>query len=198
MRFVKPLGLVLVVACAVCAIAASSASASPTFLAHLWTNILLLAEAKSTQRFFTPGAGLTVTCTKVKLSPPDTPPALQALSILVTVNYTGCEVIGLAATVHPVRYRIDANGLVTLENNVLILALGCNITIPAAKNQSLTTVLFHNLPDWSILLLSHVTGITSSGTGVSCTYAEESNGTYTGNVRVFPDGPPNSTLRWDP
>jgi hypothetical protein len=201
MRLVKRLGLAVFAVCALSAIAVSSASASPTFLAHLWTKILLLAEAKSAQLFNAPGAGAPVSCTKTKLLPPDTAPTLQFLSILVTVDYESCTVAStFPATVNPIRYVLDANGLTRLENTVLISAptLGCTITIPSAKNQSLNTIKYNNLTDGSLLLLAKVKGITSFGEGAGCTFAEESNGEYTGNIRVFADGPAGSVIRWDP
>jgi hypothetical protein len=196
MRLVKWIGLLLAAVCALSAIVVSDASASPTFLSHP-AGALLLATADNFQNFHTPGGALTVQCGKLKLLPPDTAPSLQALSILVTVDYENCEVLTVAtALVHPVRYLIDANGLVTLENTVLILAgEACRITIPAAKNQSLKTVKFDNQANGSILLLSKVTGITSSGSGLLCAYAEESNGTYEGNARVIVEG---GVVRWDP
>lgn len=194
MRSVKRLSFVIVALCAFSALAVSSASAHPTFLAHPLT--LLLATADNTQSFFTPGGALTVECSKVKLSPPDTTLALQFLSILVTANYENCEIVVLGiTTVHPVRYIIFANGLVRLDSDVKILAPLCTITIPAAKNQSLKTVKFDNQPDGSVLLLANVKGITSSGAGAGCPYGEESNGEYKGNVRVTAHG---GVIRWDP
>lgn len=197
MRLVKRLGLVVIAACAFTAMAVSNAAAAPLFLSHP-AGVLLLATADNTQKFFTPGGAFTVECAKLKLSPPDTTPALQSLSILVTVNYENCEIPLLAtkATVHPVRYLLDANGLVTLENTVLILATGaCTITISASKNQSLNTVKFDNQADKSLLLLANVKGITSRGEGLLCEYPEENKGEYTGFSRVTADG---GFIRWDP
>ncbi len=196
MRIARRWGLALVAACAFSAIAVSSASAFPLFLSHP-AGILLLATADDPQIFFTPANGLEVECKSVKLLPPDTTPALRFLSILITVDYETCDIpsISANATVHPVQYLIYANGLVRLENTVLILAPLCTITIPAAKNQSLNTVKFDNQKDGSLLLLVRVKGVTSSGAGVGCTYAEEDKGGYEGDIRVVAHG---GTIRWDP
>lgn len=198
MRIAKRLGLVLVMVCAFSAMAVSSASASPTFLSHPLG--LLLASAGGAQKFKTQLG--TIECSALKLLPPDTTVALQALSILVVVDYEKCELplLSLGLVVHPVRYNIDANGLVTLENNVLILGTGnCVITVPAASNQSLQTVKFtNNAGNKGILLEAKVTKITSSGTGGplnACVYATESVGTYEGEIHVKLD---SGTIRWDP
>jgi hypothetical protein len=199
MRIVRRLGLVLVAACAFSAMAMSSASASPTFLAHP-PGGLLLAKAGGKQVLKTKAGN--VECTALKLLPPgDTAPAtLVSLSILAVVDYEKCTAFGLAAIVHPVRYLIDANGVVALENTVLVLALECTVTVPAAQNQSLRTVLFVNNPTTrGVLLISDVTGITSEGTGAACTYEKESNGTESGTIHVtYDSSSPNGVIRWDP
>jgi hypothetical protein len=193
MKLVRRFGLVLVTGCAFSAVAVSGASASPLFLSHP-AGGLLLASAGGSQ-IFTTTAG-SVSCTKLKLLPPDTTPALQFLSILVALDYEKCTAFGLSARYHPFLYRIDANGLVSLENTVLILSTGCTVTIPAAKNQSLTTVKFENTPaNKGVLLLWALTKITSFGIGAACTYAEESNGVFQSTMHFTVEG---GTLRWDP
>jgi hypothetical protein len=191
MRIVKQLGLVLLATAAFSALASASALGSPVFLAHGAGP--LLASADNTNTFHAPGAGINVECTALKLAQ-GVPPALQFLSILVTIQYESCKAAGVAATVSPVQYIIDANGEVTLENQVTIKGLGCSVTIPPAKNHNLRTVKFDNQANGTILLLSSVSGITSFGEGTLCTYGEESAGTYTGNARVALDG---GSLKWD-
>lgn len=197
MRIVKRLGLVLVAVCAMCAMAVSSAAASPTFLAHP-PGKLLLASTGGTKQVLKTKVG-NVECTAVKLLPPgDIAPTLVALNILVVVDYGNCKAFGIAATVHPVRYLIDANGLVKIENDVLVLALQCKVKVPAAKNQGLNSVSFHNNPaNGGILLLANVTKVTSVGEGPGefCTYAEESEGTATGTIHITMHG---GIIRWDP
>jgi len=198
MRVAKQLGLVLLAVCAVSALAVSSASASPVFLSHPLG--LLLASAGNNQ-VFTAG-GLTVECTALKLLPPgDTTRALTALAILVVVDYEKCTgPLALKLVVHPVRYLIDANGLVTLENTVLLLGPEeCVITLPAASNQSLQTVKFENTPaNKGVLLLSEVEGITASGQGgpggFGCSFTEEHKAKYKGTIHVTVDG---GLLKWD-
>jgi hypothetical protein len=205
MRIVKQLGLVLVAVCAFSALAVSSASASPVFLSHP-LGLLLASTGGSTQVLNPGGKAAAVECTAVKLLPPgDTTTALISLTILVVVDYEKCKVGGiLAAVVHPVRFLIDANGLVKLENDVLVLATeGCVVTIPAARNQGLWTIKFENTPgNNGILLLSAVTRITASGVGGPeklCEFAESAEGKYTGNIHVKLDSnPPGGVIRWDP
>jgi len=198
MRILKRLGLVFLAVCAFSALAVSSASASPKFLSTV-AGALLLASAGNFQKFHTkPGF---VECEKLKLLPPgDTAPALESLLILVVVDYQKCTAFGTPALVTPVRYIIDANGLVTLEADIQITgATACHITVPAAKNQSLTTVNFdNNTANNGILLLATVKHITSSGTGGPggiCEYKEESEGEYFGTVHVTLHG---GTIKWDP
>jgi hypothetical protein len=130
------------------------------------------------------------------LPPGDVAPAtLQALRILVVVDYENCKAFGVAAVLHPFRYLIDANGLVTQENTTFLLAPVCKVTFPAGKNQSLTAALFHfHAVVGPLLVLLHLERITSSGEGAACTYAEESNGIWTGTWQIRVEG---GTLRWD-
>jgi hypothetical protein len=128
------------------------------------------------------------------------------------MDYESCQFGAKAATIHPIRYLIDANGLVVQENTVLILAeQGCVLTLPAVRNQSLATVKFDNrggplVPFGGMLLLWQLRNITSSGVkgpfGI-CEYPEESKGKLDGTIHLtlLGDGgilSPPSTLRWDP
>jgi hypothetical protein len=191
---VKRLMTIVAGALALSATYASSASAYPLFLAHP-PGGLLLASAGGSQVFTTAAGG--ITCTALKLLPPgDTTPALRFLSLLVVVDYEKCKAFGLAAIFHPIRYRIDANGLVTQENTALILSLSCTVTLPAERNQSLTAVLFdNNAANRGLLLLWHLGHVTSVGVGAACAYAEESNGIWEGTWHIVMHG---GTLRWDP
>jgi len=191
MRIVKRLGLALVAVCAFSALAVSSASAHARFLFHP-PGALLLASAGGTQTFHTVLGN--IECTRLKLLPPgDVAPALESLSVLAIVDYEKCTAFGIAAVVHPVHYIIFANGLVRLASNAVILAsTGCIVTVPAAKNQSLWTLKFHNNPaNGGILILGNVEGITSSGVGGPaklCEYSEEHEGKYTGTFHVTLEG----------
>jgi hypothetical protein len=201
MRVVKQMGLALVAVLALSAIAVSSASASPVFLSHPLG--LLLASAGSNQ--ILEAGGLKVTCTALKLLPPgDTTNALISLAILAVVDYEKCTgTLGIAIHVDPVRYLIDANGLVTLENTALLLGPeGCVITIPSGPNQSLKTIKIENTVNSGILLLAAVTGITASGVGGplnACEFATVKNSTDTGTIHVSLDPTPGTlgTIKWD-
>jgi len=198
MRILKRLGLLLIAVCAFSAFAVSSASAAPLFLAHP-AGGLLLASADNTQLFKTPAG--TVECTKLATIPPDTQNNLRASLLLIGVQYSGCHAFGLKATVDPFRYIIHADGTVTIDSTVLILAeKECVVTVPAtAANQHLGTITFdNNNPNGTVLLLANVTGITSSGTGGPsgiCEFASNNIGTYTGNVLVSEHG---GSISWMP
>jgi hypothetical protein len=194
MRIVKRLGMVLVAACAFSALAVSSASAIPLFLAHTSKTLLLASAGSSIQKFVTQ-AGV-VECTALKLvAPGDTTPALKSSTLLAIVKYEKCTAFGISATVDPVHFLFFANGLVRLLANATILAAsGCVVTVPAASNQSLWTVKYENTQaNGGILLLAAVRNITSSGVGGPgeprlCEYATESAGTYNGNTHIVADG----------
>jgi hypothetical protein len=194
MRIARRLGLVLLTVCAFSALAVSSASAS-VFLAHP-PGTLLSAAAATTQVFITPAGS--VECTALKLLPPDTTTALEALHILVRIDYEKCKVFGaLNAVVHPALYLISADGLVLLENTILILAPpNCVITVPG--NQDLNKLEFsNNTANGSVLLTASVKGITSEGQGGTeslCLFAKSSTGTYTGKTVVKAAG---GVIRWD-
>jgi hypothetical protein len=194
MRIVKRMGLVLVVVCAMSAMAVSSASAAPMFLSSVLGK--LLATADNTQKFFTPGGKITMECKSSKLNAGEAT-SLLATSLLVIVKYEGCLAVGgLTATVHPVHLLLFANGskALLLTVKILIPAAGCTITLPSAKNQNLNTSKFDHQTDGSVLELAKISGITSFGEGTGCKYAEESNGTYEGNVRITVEG---GTLSWE-
>jgi hypothetical protein len=163
-----------------------------TFLSHGTGK--LLATADSSLIFFTPGGGLAVECTGLKLTEGSTT-LLSSKSLLVTVKYEGCEIAG-PATYHPFKYLIRDDGTAALENTVLILGGGCTITIPSSKNQTLSTVKVDNTISGRLLLLWHVTKVTSFGEGIVCPYAEESGGEFENSMQLSIEG--GGVLRWDP
>jgi hypothetical protein len=111
MRVVKRIEVIFVAVLALGAVTASRTSALPVFLSHPLG--LLLASA-GTNQILSLG-GLTMTCTALKLLPfGDTTNALISLAILAIVEYEQCTgLLGLVFYFHPIRYLIDANGLVT-------------------------------------------------------------------------------------
>jgi len=193
MTSIKKVGLALVAVFAVSAISVSSASAQ-LFLAHPNPGntfpLLILALAQGVQRFTT-SAG-TIECKH--LTGHGIAEVLRSLHQLVTVSYSGCTAFGLAATVNTIKYLFSAHGLVSLENTATITAIGCVVTVPSAKNQNLHSILYLNTGN-DILIHSDVNGITSFGTGATCTYAEESAGFYRGLALVFAHG---GSVHWDP
>jgi hypothetical protein len=192
MHVIKRLGVALLAVLALSAIAVSSASASPLFLSH--STGKLSAVANGPQKLVTKGG--TITCNALKLTE-GASTLLRALSLLVIIQYEECTAFKLSATITPVHYRLDANGLVVLEGDVTVSAgFGtCTATIPAAKNKSLNTVKYNNRTDGKLLLLIEVTKVTSSAVG-TCAYEEESNGTATGHATASLVA--GGVLRWDP
>jgi hypothetical protein len=194
MRIARQIGLLLVAVCALGAMATSSASAAtPLFLFH-GTGGRLLASAGTSQTLS--AGGQQVVCKAVSVT--GTAPALRFLNLLATAHYSSCTLpaLGLEATVDLFQLLIDANGLVRLDSSPLILvkAIECTITLPAAKNQSLNTVKIENTAaNKGVLLLVNLTKITSVGTG-GCAFTEESAGTDEGTIHVTADG---GLLKWD-
>lgn len=199
MSSVERCAFVLVAACAFGAAAVSSAYASPLFVSH--PPGLLLALARSNQFFAS--KLIAYECKAVKLLPPgDATVALRALSLLLVVDYERCTIGPLLVLhFHPVRYVIDANGLISLATDVLILGEGeCVISWLASKNQSLGKVSFFNNPDGTVLLLASVKGVNSSGRGGPfpekiCEFPEQTDGVYSGRIRIEPRA---GTIRWEP
>ncbi len=196
MRSVRRLGLVLAAVCGVGVVVVSNAWAlvslfplQPLFLSHapgFFRNDVIAYECKS-----------------LKLLPPgDSTVSLRALSLLLVVDYEKCTIGPLLVLhFHPVRYLIDAAGLISLENDVFILGNGeCVISWLASKNQALGRVNFSNNADGSLLLTASIKGVTTSGQGGPfpekiCEYPEQTNGLYTGKIRIALEG---GVIRWDP
>jgi len=116
----------------------------------------------------------------------------KSLSITSTTQFEKCKAFGLAATVSLVKATSTADGSVSLLQTVTVTATGCTATFPSAKNQGLSTITYRNT-NKEIEKLASIKNITSSGTGASCTYAEESSGTFKGDALV---GLVSGTLEW--
>ena len=177
MTRVKRTGLTLFAVFAASAIPVSSASAT-TFLAHPNSGTFPLLVLGLTQgpQVFSTAAG-TIECKH--FGGHGLAEALETLQSLTAVSVTGCTAFGLAAKITTGKFLFNAHGLISLENTITITTTGCTVTIPSSKNQNLEKVLYLNIGN-DILIHSDVNGITSSGTGAACTYAEESKGTYRG------------------
>jgi len=185
--------MVVAAICAMSAMAAASASAAPKFLFH--GSGPLLASAGGTQTLTT--AAGKVECTALKLAENPTV-TLEAASVDVVVEYEKCKAFGLAASVSLVHYRIFANGTANLQTNATVTAGGgtCVVTVPSTKNQNLHTLKYHNTVGGpGVLVLVNVVGVTSSGAGSACPYAEESVGTEVGTLHLSYTG---GVVRWDP
>jgi hypothetical protein len=195
MKVIKWVGPMLVAVVAFGSIAASSGSASPGFLAHSNHSTGKLLASAGGNQVFTTSSGAIV-CSALKLSQ-DATAGLQLLTVLVTVQYEGCEAFGIfAATIEPLQFLIDANGSVRMEGNSRILVddAECSIQLSGLTNRSLTTVKFDNNANQSLLLLWGVDNLATQGTGAGCEYAEESNGKIEGKEHLSVE---TGSLKWD-
>jgi hypothetical protein len=120
-------------------------------------------------------AGL-VECKQQKLALGDAPLASKTLQL--TIEYSGCSAFGLAATLSPGRYELNAEGSASLLNTVTAKALSCLVTFPSTKNKNLSTVKYVQTGK-EVELVQGLTKITASGVGAACLFAEESNGLFT-------------------
>jgi len=103
---------------------------------------------------------------------------LASKTLQLTIEYSGCTAFGLAATLSPGRYELNAEGSASLLNTVTAKALACLVTFPSAKNKNLGTVKYVQTGK-EIELVQALSGITSSGVGAACSFAEESKGLFT-------------------
>jgi hypothetical protein len=117
---------------------------------------------------------------------------LKALALTSTIEFEKCTAFGLAAKLSLVNVKSTAEGSVSLLKTVTATATGCTVTFPSSKNQNLWTIKFKNT-NKQIEKTASVSHITSSGTGATCTYAEESSGVFTGNALV---GLLGGTIDW--
>lgn len=171
------------VALALVAVGVMSAAAATGAVAHTFTATemgKLTAKATATQVFSVDG-GKTVECTALKLTAGEA--VLTSLTQKATIVYSGCKSFGLSATVSTAKYSFSADGTASLENTITITALGCTVTVPSAKNQGLSSITYSNNGK-NVKLTPAVKNITSSGSGSTCTYSEESKGTYSGTSEV--------------
>jgi hypothetical protein len=130
------------------------------------------------------GAGL-MGCTKAAASGRAT--QLLALSLLLTVQYSGCSFFSFSEIkINPAIYLLNAdNGLVTLDGTVKmeIPLAGCSITFPP---QTLTEVKYKNTAK-KLTEESKVHSIKYTGSGGMCGGAG-SSGTYIGNNELELEG----------
>ncbi len=191
MKQIKMLGAILVVVCALSGTAASGA------FAHEFTSskagVKLASTALATQ-VFTTAAGK-VECKKVKVLSGNTVVAAEFQS--AEVEYTECKAFGLAASNIKASYEFFAGETAAkpttkpyvkiLKNITIEAGFGsCVVTVPAAGNEKLQAISYktNGTTLKKVELIPNIAGITSSGSGVGCTYASESKGTYTGNSEV--------------
>ena len=120
-------------------------------------------------------AGGVVECKKEQLILGDAP--LSSKTLAATVEFLGCTAFGLAATLSPARYELNADGTASLAHTITGKSLSCLVTFPSAKNRNLGTVKYHQLGQ-EIVEEQNLARITSVGEGAGCSYAEESNGTF--------------------
>ena len=161
---------------AMCALATSSADASSFHATEMGS---LKATARATQVFKT-SAG-SVECSTIRLTAGEA--LLNSAIQTAEVQYENCKAFGLTATITPAIYAFSSLGSVKLLNTLTIEAPACKVTVFSTKNQSLSTIKYKNSSK-EVWFEPSITGITSSGTGAGCTYAEENKGTYTGNSSI--------------
>ena len=186
MRLVKVLGLALMAVFALSAATATGASAS-SFEAGETSGLLTIKE-HGLQQFITPTG--TLNCTKLRGH--GSWVTKTKLTQIATVSYTGCSTtIGTVEEPINAEYEFSADGLnnisilKTITIQVLATGLTCKIIVPAQSG--LDGVKYDNLPGFkAILLLSEVSGITSSDSGAICPvkYTTEKTATYTGNALI--------------
>ncbi len=116
-----------------------------------------------------------VECKSEQLILGDAP--LASKTLLMTVEYSGCKAFGLSATLSPARYELNADGTASLVHTTTAKAIGCLVTFPSSKNQNLGTVKYSQRGK-EIVEEENLAAITSLGEGASCSYAEESKGTF--------------------
>ncbi len=117
----------------------------------------------------------------------------KSATITSTIKFENCKAFGLLATVSPVNVRSTAEGGVSLLKTVTVKVTACQVTFPSAKNQNLFTIKYKNT-NKQIEKVAELKHVDSSGTGAACTYAEESNGTLSGDALVGLIG--GGTLEW--
>jgi hypothetical protein len=168
-------------------VAAGSASAASEFIAGT-TGASLVAKALETQ-VLTTKAG-EVKCPALKASAGKTS-GPKASTLTITIHYEECTVIGFPATVSSAEYELNAEiGPVTPKNVKILKAItisssACTITVPA---QTVGEVHYKNGTGIEVLPNPNITGITSSGKGLVCSYASESNGTLVGKSLISAAG----------
>jgi hypothetical protein len=190
---VRTIGLALVAVLAMSAVAAASASAHE-FVATA-SGETITGSAKENQ-VFTTKAGK-VTCTALKVTSGKTT-GTKAKTQVATIGYEKCTAFGLEAKITAAEYEFNAEiGPGTPKNVKILKAITitaplCTVTVPV---QTVGEVTYKNVTSGTkkeIELVPNVTGITSSGSGLACSYASESKGTYTGTSLV---SVPNS-IEW--
>jgi len=153
----------------------------------------LTAKIVTTTRFKT--AAGTIECAGLSLRS-GAVGALSLTSVKLGIQYEKCKAFGLAATIDETEVLVSFffPFIWHYERTVTVLtAVGCTVTMPSAKNQSLQTVKFANTGK-EVEVQPNLTQLTSVGVGAACAYAEESKGTYSGNFLL---GLPGGTLSWD-
>ncbi len=198
MRLVKVLGAALVAVFAFSAMAATGAAAHVFESSAL--NLLVLASADGPQFFITPAGSLVCNT----LTGDGVVKATPVLTQLVGVLYTNCTVTGpggiTAKPDEPIaaQYLFSADGTVTIEKDITILALvgGLKCVILVLPSGALSSVNYDNInSSTEILVLSHVREILTDATGAGCIkqYTNNREGLYRGNAFTRVDG---GTTKW--
>lgn len=110
--------------------------------------------------------------------------ALSSASEILTIQYTGCTLLGLPLTISPAKWSFSAEGDVSLLRDVSLKTTGCEMVWSSAGSQSLKTVKYAMVTGKAVQVTLGISGLTSSGSGSFCNYASESNGLYSGSFSM--------------
>lgn len=187
-RNLKALGLALVATMALGAVAASAASAQPTFSAE-GEHAILDVVSNETQTFNIPGAG-TVNCEKVSVEATILSAEESTSELKATPTYSECEAFSIEAHIDFTGcwYLFTANGEVHIlcppgsTIDIKVTLFGSKFNCVMVEEQSVNEVAYSN-KEGHVNLEPNVSGIKSTVEGV-CGNETNNEGTYKGNVTV--------------
>jgi hypothetical protein len=185
MARIKILGVALVAAFALTALAAAMASAHNFSASKAGA---VTDHSTSSQVFVTNGG--TVTCTS-ETSKGNVPAGL-ALTTTEKVGYSGCTAFSfVGATISEAEYEFSADETVKVLNTIKISITGCTVTVSPSGNTTLKSVTYSDSKS-DLKVNAAVSNITYTSSGGLCG-TSGTNGKYTGESLVEESG---GTLGW--
>lgn len=171
------------------------------FIVKKQGNGMVVGRAFSTQEFTIPGDA-TVACKEASAKGKAEATLSEPFEWqLITVTFSGCEVVGLpfVATVSEAMFDFNANGfvrVVTKEEEgqmakpIRIASQGCEVTIGEVENQTLRTIEYKNLAKGEVEVISKVKGITAHQGEFPCPKPNTTVHTaeFTGKMTVREEG----------